>query len=82
MVISRKWGPLQGSPCNKDPSILGSVLGPLILGNSHMSYGQYFWYAKKTLIPYKVSSTALDIITILDPMSTLHMALSMILTVP
>ena len=25
-----------GGPCNKSPSILGSILGPPIVGNSHI----------------------------------------------
>ena len=35
--IAQIWlFPLFGGPCNKDPNILGSVIGPLIFGNSHM----------------------------------------------
>ena len=30
-----KIGALFGSPYNKDHSILGSILGPLLFGNSH-----------------------------------------------
>ena len=29
-------GPLFGSPYNKSPAILGSILGPPIVGNSHI----------------------------------------------
>ena len=30
-------GPLFGSPDNKSPTILGSILGPLIFGISHIA---------------------------------------------
>ena len=35
--VSQNSGPLLGSLCNKDHSILMSVLGPLIFGNSHIN---------------------------------------------
>ena len=31
-------GPFFGSPYNKSPTILGSILGPLIFGISHFSH--------------------------------------------
>ena len=37
MLVSKKSGPLVGSPYNKGHSILGSILEPLIFENSHMS---------------------------------------------
>ena len=36
MTVSKNWGPLFGSLCNKSPTIWGSILGPLIFGISHM----------------------------------------------
>ena len=36
MGVSINWGPLFGSPYNKDHSILGSILGPPIYGSLHM----------------------------------------------
>ena len=36
MGVSRGYGYLFGGPPNKDYSILGSILGPLILGNYHI----------------------------------------------
>ena len=35
-AVSENEGPLFGSPSNKDPNILGSVITPLIFGNSHV----------------------------------------------
>ena len=47
-----------------------------------MSYGEYFWEAKRACIPHKDSSRAHDIVPIQNPMSTLNMALlSMMVTV-
>ena len=34
--VSKNSGPLFGSPYNKSPTILGSILGPPIVGNSHI----------------------------------------------
>ena len=43
VAVSKNWGPTLGCPCNQGPTILGSILGPLIFGNSHMSQGvRYF----------------------------------------
>ena len=36
MVVSKNLGSLFGSPCSDDHSMLGSILGPLIVGNSHI----------------------------------------------
>ena len=36
MGVSQNHGYLFGGPHNKDYSILGSILGPLILGNYHI----------------------------------------------
>ena len=36
MGVSKNQGPLFGSPYIKSPTILGSILGPLVVGNSHM----------------------------------------------
>ena len=37
MAVSINWGGLfLGCPCNKIPTTLGSILGPLIFGNSHI----------------------------------------------
>ena len=36
MAVSIDWGSFFGCPYNKDHNILGSVLGPLISGGSHM----------------------------------------------
>ena len=37
MELSSKLGVLLRSPCDKDPGILGSNLGPLSIGNSHVA---------------------------------------------
>ena len=37
MAVSMNWGSFLGCPYNKDHNILGSILGPLISGGSHMS---------------------------------------------
>ena len=37
MGVSKNWGPLFGSPHIKSPSILGSILGPPIVGNSQIA---------------------------------------------
>ena len=36
MEVSKIKGPIFGSPCNKSPTILGYILGPLIFGISHV----------------------------------------------
>ena len=30
------WGPFCGCPCHKSTSTVGSILGPMIFGNSHV----------------------------------------------
>ena len=35
-AFPKNRGPLFGSPYNKSPTILGSILGPPIVGNSHL----------------------------------------------
>ena len=40
VAVSKNWGPLFGSPYKKSPSILGSRLGPPIVGNSYVD----IWY--------------------------------------
>ena len=36
MGVSKNEGPLFGTPYIKSPTILGSILGPPIVGNSHI----------------------------------------------
>ena len=34
-LFPKTAGPFGGCPCNESPTMWGSVLGPLIFGNSH-----------------------------------------------
>ena len=52
MGASKNWGPLFGSPYNKNPTILGSILG--IVGNSHIRamLGEFFGLWAPGMGPY------------------------------
>ena len=43
MGVSQNYGYLLGGPNNKDYRILGSIWGPLILGNYHIGSGFRVW---------------------------------------
>ena len=49
MGVSKNYGPLFGSPYNKSPTILGSILGPPIIGNSHV--GKFMISASELPLP-------------------------------